>query len=83
MLEINFHIEETEIASYAAWKIYLTTPVAQRQATGDLIAMSHKIKEALDGYGVDLKDVIPVTLSRHKDQVKMKFKYVEAPQANK
>lgn len=77
-MEIKFVISATEIDSFNAWKEYLNTPANERKETGDLITLGHKIQETLDGFGVELKDVIPLRISRKKDKVEMKFKFVDS-----
>lgn len=78
-MEIKFIISETEVDSFNAWKEYLNTPTDARKETGDLITLGHKIRETLDGFGVELKNVIPLSISRKKDRVTMKFKFVDNP----
>lgn len=77
-MEIKFIISETEIDSFEAWKAYLNTPTNERKETGDLVTLCHKIQETLDGYGVELKDVIPIKIQRKKDKVSMQFKFVDS-----
>ena len=77
-LKVDFHITDDELDSYQAWRKLLESgPITSDKITADHAALAHRMAKELDGYGVTLTEVTPVSISRHKMKVLVRFKYLE------